>query len=152
MKPRTQQQGIEAQLAADLQRDFDLTPAQTAGVIGNLSHETAGFRFLQEIQPVIPGSRGGYGFAQWTASRRDAFEAWAKERGLSIKSYAANYGFLAHELRTTERESLRVLKRTQTPKAAAQSFSKRFLRPGIPHTERRTDLASQIFRRLTGGV
>ena len=64
---------IGPRLVADLARDFNLTPAQAAGIAGNLAHETGGFKHMQEIQPMIPGSRGGYGFAQWTGPRRRAF-------------------------------------------------------------------------------
>ena len=57
-----------------------------------------GFKQLQEKKPLIPGSRGGYGYAQWTGPRRTEFEAWSKARGLDPSSHEANAGFVEHEL------------------------------------------------------
>lgn len=134
---------IGAQLMHDLMRDFGLQKHQAAGVVGNLSHESGGFKSLQEIKPLIPGSRGGFGYAQWTGPRRRQFEAWVAARGLDPRSYAANYGFLKHELTNTEeRRVLPRLRSAKTVDEATRIFSGSsqrgnswdgFLRPGIPH-------------------
>lgn len=130
---------VGKKLLDDLMRDFDLTRAQAAGFVGNLDHETGGFKFMQEIEPVVPGSRGGYGFAQWTASRRVAFEDWAAEKGLPLDSYEANYGFLKHELENTSEGSvLESLRQAQDVRDAATIVSKEYLRPGIPNLGSRT--------------
>ena len=135
---------IGPRLMTDLMRDFELTPEQAAGVVGNLAHETGGFRHMQEISPVVPGSRGGFGFAQWTGPRRRQFESWASEQGLDPNSYDANYGFLAHELRNTpEGRVLGDLRGAQDAASAARVFSDRFLRPGIPHMDSRLAMANQ---------
>lgn len=81
-----------------LAADIALTLEQAAGLVGNLGYESRGFATLQEIQPMIAGSRGGYGWAQWTGPRRRIFEAWCAEHDLVPKSDEANYGFLVHEL------------------------------------------------------
>ena len=133
---------IGAQLMSDLQRDFGLKKHQAAGIVGNLDHESAGFKTLQEIKPIVPGSRGGWGYAQWTGPRRRDFEAWVKARGLDARSYAANYGFLKHELTNTwEKRAIDRLKRTSTVDEAAKVFSDSFLRPGIPHMQSRIQRA-----------
>ena len=54
--------------------DFDLAVGDAAAVLGNLGHECGGFRLMQEQKPTVPGSRGGYGWAQWTGPRRRKFE------------------------------------------------------------------------------
>lgn len=87
----------------DLMREFLCSKEDAAAVVGNLGHESMGFTKLQEMKPIVPGSRGGYGWAQWTGPRRKAFEAWCKKQGLEQWSDEANYGFLVHELRTTEK-------------------------------------------------
>lgn len=144
---------IGSRLVQDLSRDFNLTPAQAAGVAGNLAHETGGFKHMQEIQPMIPGSRGGYGFAQWTGPRRKAFEAWTAENGLDPNSYEANYGFLAHELKNTpEGAVLGPLSQAQTPDQAAEVFSNQFLRPGIPNIGSRVAFANQFAQGAQGAA
>ncbi len=89
-------------LGPRLMRDLGLTDVQAAGLLGNLGHESGGFRQLQEIAPRSPGSRGGWGLAQWTGPRRVAMEAWCRARGLDPASPEAGYGYLCAELRTTE--------------------------------------------------
>ena len=131
-------------LLSDLMRDFGLTRPQAAGVVGNLDHETGSFKFMQEINPVVPGSRGGYGFAQWTGPRRRDFEAWAAARGMNLASYNANYGFLKHELtNTSESRVIPRLRQTVTVEDAARVFSQVFLRPGIPHMSSRINRAKK---------
>jgi len=129
---------IGQRLMGDLQRDFNLTRPQAAGIVGNLDHESGGFASLQEINPTVAGSRGGYGYAQWTGPRRRNFEAWANQNGLPTASYEANYGFLRHELTNTwEKRAIPRLQRTSSADEAAVVFQDTFLRPGIPHTESR---------------
>lgn len=114
-----------------LMKDFDLTKEQAAGIVGNLGHESGGFRQMQELRPLIPGSRGGFGWAQWTGPRRRAFEAWAAKNGLDPKSDEANYGFLAHELRTTEKGALAAVRRSRTAQEAMTAFELGYERSGI---------------------
>ena len=85
-------------LTKRLARNYGLTTAQAAGLVGNLGYESGGFKQLQEKKPLVPGSRGGYGYAQWTGARRTEFEAWSKGKGLDPSSHEANVGFLEHEL------------------------------------------------------
>lgn len=136
---------IGAQLLSDLQKDYGLTPPQAAGVVGNLMHESGGFNSLQEIKPLVPGSRGGYGYAQWTGPRRNAFESYTSSNKLDPTSYEANYGFLKHELATDpyERRQFDTVKRAQTAAEAARLISQNFLRPGIPHMDSRVNYANQ---------
>jgi hypothetical protein len=137
---------VGKKLLEDLMSDFNLTREQAAGFVGNLDHETGGFKFMQEIKPVVPGSRGGYGFAQWTASRRVAFENWAAERNLPLDSYEANYGYLKHELENTPEGSvLEDLKAAKGVEEAATIVSEKFLRPGTPNLGSRTFRASSYF-------
>ncbi|UXN74515.1 phage tail tip lysozyme [Devosia sp. A8/3-2] len=126
---------ISSRLVSDTVRDLRLTPAQASGVVGSSAHETGGFQFMQELRPVVQGSQGGYGFAQWTGGRRDNFEKWAKERGLDINSYEANYGFMRHEIETVpfERRRFDEVRNATTPGEAAKVFTERWLRPDKDH-------------------
>lgn len=126
-----------------LQEDFGITEEQAAGVLGNLGHESSGLKDLQEKNPTVPGSRGGYGWAQWTGPRRRAFEAWAAEKGLDPASDEANYGFLKHELRTTHRNAIRRLKETNSTEDATRVFEETYEQAGIKHYPSREKWANR---------
>ncbi len=145
------QAAIEANLARDLKRTFGFTDTQAAGIIGNLAHESGGFRHFQEINPLIPGSRGGYGYAQWTGPRRRAFEAFAKDMGDHRTSYAANWGFLRHELQTNHSYAVGAVKDTETVEGAVLAFERTFLRAGIKHWGSRIQRANHTYNRITTG-
>lgn len=116
--------------------DFEVTEEQAGGVLGNVGLECAGFRHMQELKPS--SGRGGWGWCQWTGPRRRAFESWCKDQGhTDLTSDDANYGFLKHELKTTEKRALEHLKKTETLSEATRSFMSKFERPGVEHFERR---------------
>ena len=111
-----------AEIAERLSRDLGLTQEQAAGIVGNLYHESAGFRELQEINPK--SGRGGYGWAQWTGPRREEYEAFAKRMGLSPSSDEANYLFLIEDLRSKYKDTLDAIKKTKTIAGAEHAFLK----------------------------
>ncbi len=118
-------------LMAELMREFRLTDWQAAAVAGNGGAESGGFDVLQERRPTVAGSRGGYGFFQWTGPRRVAFEAWSRARDLDPASYEANVGFLIHELRTSEAAGLAALRRASTLEEATIGFERAYERAGV---------------------
>jgi Phage tail lysozyme len=130
-----------------LMRDFSpLADFQAAGAVGNGGHESAGFTQIQEKNPTKPGSKGGYGFFQWTGmgtaaapGRRRVFENLLKELGLPPDRYEANYEMLRRELRGPEKRTMPALRRTQTIEEAAESFMRIFERPGVLHLKSRID-------------
>jgi len=120
--------GIVSRLMADL----SLPDFQAAAIVGNLGHESNGFASLQEIKPTVAGSRGGYGWAQWTGPRRVAFENWCKAQSLSPSSDAANYGYLVVELKGSEAAAIKALRPTKNLKDAVDAFETHFERAGVP--------------------
>lgn len=124
----------------DLILDLGLTPEQAAGIVGNGGAES-GLKAIQEKSPS--SGRGGYGYFQWTGPRRTAFEKWAKAQGFALDSYAANYGFLLHELKTTEKDALRRLRLTTTAKAAAETFEDAYERAGVKAWATRVKMAER---------
>src|SRR4051794_35791084 len=88
-------ENLPLRVMCDLILDFSLTPEQAAGVVGNLEAES-NLRAVQEARPIR--GRGGFGWAQWTDPRREAFERWCREHDLELTSHAANYGYLKAEL------------------------------------------------------
>lgn len=125
------------QLIERVMDDFDLADFQAAGVIGNIGHECAGFLHLQEIRPAGAPGRGGYGWCQWTGSRRVDFESFCGSEGLDPTSDAANYANLKRELGSTHKSSITALKPTTTLPQAVRAFEKEFERAGIKHYDAR---------------
>lgn len=136
---------IEARVIQGLvDRGLPLHVAQ--GIGGNMAVESMFNPGINEINPVVPGSRGGFGLNQWTGPRRRAFEAYAQQRGLPLDDIDLQLDYTLEELRTTERSAYDQLMKTANAEEAARVYSDRFLRPGIPHMDRRIAAA----RRLAG--
>lgn len=88
-------------------QDFPQCSAiHAAAVFGNFGYESGGFEKLQEMKPTVAGSRGGWGWAQWTGSRRVAFEAYCRRTGKDPASAAANYAWFFLELKGPEGKRL----------------------------------------------
>lgn len=66
---------------------------------------------------------GGFGWAQWTGTRRRAFMKYAGSHGLAPSSGAANYGFLAYELRTNFAHVVRRMRQARTAYEATAIFA-----------------------------
>lgn len=129
---------LAPQVIARLSSDLQISPEKAAGIVGQLGHESGGLQAINEYQPVVPGSRGGFGWAQWTGPRRRQFEAWAKQQGMAVTDPEANYGFLLHELTATpEGRVLDDVRKAPDAIAAGRVFTDRFLRPGVPAYESR---------------
>lgn len=113
----------------NLSSDLNLTLFQAAGLMGNLGFESGGFAGLQEIKPIVKGSRGGLGIAQWTGPRRVAFETWCTKNNLSPLSNEGNYGYLLVELRGVYSDTIKALQKTPTLEAAVFSVGQTYERP-----------------------
>jgi len=79
------------------------SPVGAATLAGQTHYESDGFRALEEYEPNDYGTKG-YGHLQWTnipggSQRRTAFEDYASNSGLKPSSFAANSGYLLHEMR-----------------------------------------------------
>lgn len=123
---------------AKLLRDFpELDVLDAAAIFGNAGHESGGLVTLQEIKPTVAGSRGGWGWMQWTGPRRRAFEAYAKRNGLGLSSDKANYKFLFLELKGlegTEKAAIaKLISAGPNLEAKVKAFELAFLRAGVKH-------------------
>lgn len=107
------------------------------GLVGNYTVESGLNPGINEISPTVPGSRGGFGYAQWTGPRRRQYEAYAAERGASLDDWRTQLDFTVHELNTSEARARDAIYAAQSPADAARLVSERFLRPGVPHLDRR---------------
>lgn len=121
---------------AQLISDFTITPEDAAAIMGNAGHESGGLVTLQEIKPTVPGSRGGYGWMQWTGPRRRAYEAYAARTGKNPAADDTNYAYLFLELKGiegTEGRAIGKLKAAKGLDAKVEAFEKAFLRAGVKH-------------------
>jgi Family of unknown function (DUF5675)/Phage tail lysozyme len=124
-------------IMAKLIGDFRLDKTQAAAILGNIGHECAGFKLMQEQKPR--GGRGGWGWCQWTGPRRVAFEAFSDKHGLPRDSDVAYYGFLKLELESTHKGTIAALRQTGALREAVIAFEKNFERaaPDAKHYDRR---------------
>lgn len=120
-----------------LMKDFNLDLLGAVAIVGNAGHESAGFKKLQEVKPLVPGSRGGWGIMQWTGPRRREAEAYWERNNLDPSDMDANYKFLFVELSGPEGGVLPRVKSAKTLEEKTKIFSEMFLRPGIPHMDSR---------------
>lgn len=120
-----------------LLRDFPIELEDAAAILGNAGGECGGFTEMQEAHPLVDGSRGGYGWFQWTGPRRVAFETWCNRQGIDKASDEANYGYLCVELRGDEKGAIAALKRAPDLASKVVAFERSFERAGIPHHDSR---------------
>ena len=129
-------------LAGLIARGMPLHIAQ--GVVANMKAESNLQPGINEIAPVVPGSRGGFGLNQWTGPRRVAYEQFAANQGAPLDDLQTQLDFTMYELQGPERAAYEALQGAQDPLEAARIYSERFLRPGIPNMEKRLGYAAEI--------
>lgn len=117
--------------------DFDASDLDAAAVFGNAGYESLGFTKLQEMAPTVKGSRGGWGWFQWTGQRRVAFEAYCNRNKLDLASDEANYRFLFVELIGAEKGAIAKLKAAKTLEAKVKAFELAFERAGVKAYDKR---------------
>lgn len=111
------------QFKSDLMKEFGLTDAQAAGIVGNLHAETGGFKHMQELRPLR--GRGGAGVAQWTGPRRREME----RLGFNLRTYEGNWKALKHDLHGKYKSTIAAIKKTKTSSQASAKFLEMFERP-----------------------
>lgn len=116
-----------------LAEDFGFNIDDVCAIAGNAGHESAGFTKLQEIAPTVKGSRGGFGWFQWTGPRRRTFEAFCKNSGLAPTSDEVNIAFIIRELKTTERAAVEKTKAAPLLADKVVAFEAAYERAGVKH-------------------
>lgn len=134
-------------IMVSLLKDFpDWTFEDAAAVVGNLGYETAGFEKLQEIKPTVAGSRGGYGWPQWTGPRRVLYEAYCKRNNLDPASDVANYKYLFVELKGPEKKAIKAVEEAVGLYNKTVAFEKSFERAGIKNHDGRFKYAQRALK------
>ena len=128
-------------IAGLVQRGYPLHIAQ--GIAANMRAESNLNPGINEIAPLVEGSRGGFGLNQWTGPRRIQLEEFAQMRGTSPDDLQTQLDFTDWELRNTESRAGEALRGAGTSEEAARIYSEQFLRPGIPNMENRLAYAHE---------
>lgn len=120
-----------------LMLDRGLPPHIAEGFLMNFGDESGFDPGINEIAPLVPGSRGGFGLYQLTGPRRRAYEAYASQRGVSLDDPAAQIDFMMQELQGDERRAAGSIFAAKTPQEAAIAVARDFLRPSSEHLQKR---------------
>lgn len=109
------------QLYSYLKSSTDLSPIAIAGILGNFIHETTGG---SGINPNAQNSKdGGYGFAQWTFSRRDNLINFAKQHNMDYRDLRTQTKFFIHELNSPQfKKAKQSLENAKTIEEATKNF------------------------------
>lgn len=114
------------------------------GAIANKIAESGLRPDINEANPLVAGSRGGFGLNQWTGPRRRELESFAAERGVAPSDLNTQLDFTMKEFQGPESKAWSLLQQTRDPVEAAKVYSESFLRPGIPHMEKRLAEANRL--------
>ena len=132
-----------------------MSKSQAAALTGHLEVESDSFRADTEYAPNAYGTRGR-GHLQWTdtgnsGGRRSNFEAFSTKNNLDPKSFEANSQFLLSEMQGnhgnhwTNGGSYQGFLQTGNVQEASSYLQSNYIRPGVPHTQRRINAANNYF-------
>lgn len=130
--------------------DRGLQPHIADAFILNFQDESGLNPGINEKNPIVPGSRGGFGLYQLTGPRRREYEAFASARGVNPADINTQLDFLAGELGLpvqgvenlpffgSEGKAARSILSAPDTATAAQAIVNNFLRPAPEHRQSRS--------------
>lgn len=122
-----------------------LTPAQSAGIVGNLQAESGA-----NLNPAAVGDGGqAIGIAQWHPDRRANFQR-AFGKPFNQSTFQDQLNFIWWELNNTERNAMTRLRATRTAEEAAAVFDQYYERSSGAHRSRRIANAVALLTPATG--
>lgn len=113
--------------------DRGMSPQVADAFVMNFQDESGLNPGINERNPIVPGSRGGFGLAQWTGPRRRALEAFAAQRGTTPGDTNTQLDFLMSELQGPEAKAWQAIQSAPTTGGAAAAIVNNFLRPAENH-------------------
>lgn len=124
-------------IMALLMADFGWSVEDAAADLGNAGHECAGFTAYQEKNPTVKGSKGGFGWYQWTGvgktGRRKAFFDYCARNGLDPNSDEANYKFHFVELKGAYSQAVTAVRNAKTLAEKVRAFDRNYEYSGVPN-------------------
>lgn len=121
---------------------YKVDDLDAAAVFGNFGTESLGLTVLQEIHPVVRGSRGGYGWPQWTGKRRVQYETWCKNLKFDPAADDSNYNYVKVELNGEYRVCLVRLKAAHGLHDKVAAFERFFEGAGVVNLNSRISWAN----------
>lgn len=118
------------------------------GFLVNFQDESGLNPGINEANPIVPGSRGGFGLYQLTGPRRVAYEQFASQKGVDPSNVDAQLDFLMQEGQGSERGAFEKILAAPDTATAAQTIVNDFLRPSPEHAQSR----SSRYASLNGGA
>jgi hypothetical protein len=113
------------------------TPAQAAGIVGNLEQEDPG------LIPTRKQTNGpAMGIAQWEPPRWAQLKAYEGTNALTLQG---QLDFIWHELQTTEAAAYSAVKGCTTVSCATQKFEAKYEGAGKPNMPARIAFANAIY-------
>jgi len=147
---KKQSESMGAQIAKALQNALDLTPAQAAGVVGNLMRESGLNPRVNEGGGVgAPRGVGGYGLAQWTGTRQKDLVRFAGGSA-AAGDLQTQLRFMVSELMGLESKALASLRKATTPEDAAVVFDRDYERSGVKALPERKSNARRVYGEIAG--
>jgi hypothetical protein len=125
-----------------MQRGFSRNVA--IGMVAGAKSESGLDSTVNEKDPTVEGSRGGFGLFQFTGPRRLALEKFAAERNLDPADEDVQIDFASQELRTTEKGAFAKINAAETAQDAALAVVNDFLRPGKDHSAKTVEAAAVL--------
>ncbi|MEU6558779.1 phage tail tip lysozyme [Nocardia nova] len=116
------------------------TPAQAAGIIGNMQIES-GFR-----TDAYNSGEGAIGLCQWEGGRRSKLEAFA---GNKVGNWKTQVDFMVHEMQTSETGAYARVKASKTPGEAAAAFDQYYERSSGEARGKRISAAENFANSMT---
>lgn len=113
--------------------DRGMSPQIADAFVMNFKDESNLNPGINEANPVVAGSRGGFGLSQWTGPRRKALEAYAASRGLPVDDGDMQLDFLMTELQGPENAAWQAIQAAPNTGEAAAAIVNKFLRPAEQH-------------------
>lgn len=111
------------------------------GFVMNFVDESGLNAVINEANPTVKGSRGGFGLYQLTGPRRVGYEAYADLQGINpqdpMEQEDAQLGYLFEELQGPEKDAWKTIQTADNAGTAAAYVAKYFLRPAEEHLRSR---------------
>jgi hypothetical protein len=113
---------------------YHLTPAQAAGILGNMQVESG------LNTGALNSAEGAIGLCQWEGGRRTALEQYAASQGKPVTDWQVQVDFMMKEMGGSESGAYSMLKSATTPAQAAAIFDQYFERSsGSARAQREAD-------------